>query len=117
MRKVASAGVVSTAGCLSLFEEGDVALYVVNWCQEKVDIEVLIRRTGGGAVFEREYELSPNEDVKVEDVAKGGRYDVRATLDGTVEFDYDFAMGECENQTLVVRADDCERVVFGENVC
>lgn len=115
--RLASVGVVSTSGCLSLFKRGNVDLYIVNWCQDTADVEIVISSAADSTVFNKKYEVAPNEDVKRENIVGGGQYQIRAILNNEWEFDYNFTMKDCKNQKLLVRVNRCDSIELEERDC
>lgn len=117
LQALASAGVISSPGCLSYFRQGEVDLYLVNWCQDVVDVEVNITSPTGDAAFNEEYNIKPNEDVKEEGILSGGEYNIHTTLNSRIGSDYHFTMGECDDQKLVIRIDRCNSIEFESKKC
>ncbi|WP_276300165.1 hypothetical protein [Halorussus lipolyticus] len=117
LRRLTSVGTISISGCTQLLQEGNVDLYVVNWCQDVADVEISILSRSEKVAFETEYQISPNEDRKSKKVVGGGEYKVIVNLDGEYHFEYEFTMGSCKNQKLVVRIERCNLIEFEKKYC
>ncbi|WP_152419122.1 hypothetical protein [Natrinema gari] len=110
---------IPITGCFSFGEPGTVSLNILNWSGKEVMINVEIRRSGK-KVFLEEYEMDRDATIFRENIIEGGDYQVEATVstDTTDTTDtYDFSMGNCDDQELIIRVRNDGRIQFDENYC
>lgn len=100
LRTTASLGVVAIAGCQGIF--GSVGLHAENNDAQRHSLRVEFLKDER-TKYQNQFALSPDATREWGDIVSPGEYDVTITLDEDKTESFDFHMGGCtDNQLLVI---------------